>query len=93
MQIIEEEKLAIKKQGAYIQHLRADQNLSVEAFADRLHIKPNELKEIEEGNIEAPDEVIRQLLYVIKANELDFESNMYRFFGERWEALKEKGYI
>ena len=82
-------KLAIKKQGAYIKHLRAEQELSVEAFADRLHIKPDELKEIENGNIEAPDEVIRQLLSISDADEY----YMYRFFGDRWEILKEEGYI
>jgi len=82
-------KLAIRKQGAYIKHLRAEQDLSVEAFADRLHIKPDELKQIENGNTEAPDEVIRQLLRISDANEY----YMYRFFRERWEALTEKGYI
>ena len=59
------------------------QNISAEAFADRLNIKPNELKEIEDGNVEASDEVIRQLLSIPKVNEDD----MYRVFGERWERF------
>ena len=81
--MIGKERLIINRQGNYIRHLRVKRNLSVEAFADRLNIKPNELKEIEDGNAEAPGEVIRQLLSIPKVTEDD----MYRVFGERWERF------
>ncbi len=80
---------ALKRQGAYIRHLRAVQNLSIEDFAANLNIKPERLEDIEEGVIETPDDVITQLIAVAEATEWE----IYRFFGERYEALKESGLL
>ena len=87
--MVKEQKSAIKRQGGYIRYLRARRNLSAEAFANKLGISPCELQQIEDGNIEAPDRVFRELLSVSNADGY----YMYLYFGERWEELKEKGYI
>lgn len=83
----EEKLIALRRQGAYIHHLREGQSLSVEAFADRLDIDPSQLEAIEEGKEEAPDKVIRQLPAISNAYEVAMQSA----FGERWQKLKERG--
>ena len=85
---MDKEKLpTLKGQGAYIRRLRKEQSLSVEAFADRLDIRPSQLKAIEDGEKEAPDKVIRQLPDISNAYEVEMESA----FGARWQKLKERG--
>ena len=83
----DEEKARLKRQGSYIRHLREQQQMSLEAFADRLDIYPNELDAIEQGDIEASDKVIKQLPDISNAYDVD----MRNIFGKRWEKLKEKG--
>ncbi len=82
-----EKPLILRRQGAYIRHLREEQSLSVKAFADRLDIYPSQLEAIEEGEEEAPDKVIRQLPDISNA----YEVNMQSVFGARWNKLKERG--
>ena len=83
----DEEKARLKRQGSYIRHLREQQKMSLEDFAERLDIKPNELDAIERGDVEASDKVIKQLPDISNAYDVD----MQNIFGKRWEKLKEKG--
>lgn len=83
----DEEKASLKRQGSYIRHLREQQQMSLETFADRLDIYPSELDAIERGDVEASDKVIKQLPDISNAYDVD----MQNIFGKRWEKLKEKG--
>ncbi|MFC2066269.1 helix-turn-helix domain-containing protein [Chloroflexota bacterium] len=75
----------LKRQGGYIRHLRAKQELSIEEFADKLGVKPAELRDMENGKIEASEEVILQLLPMSD----DDKDIMDRVFGDRfWETLE-----
>lgn len=80
-------KLKLQREGIYIRFLREQQKMSLEAFADRLDIKPRELEAIESGDTEASDKVIRQLPDISNA----YEHDMLNFFGDRWKKLKEDG--
>ena len=83
MQSNKERSLKTKKQGSYILYLRARQNLSVRAFADKVGITPAELTDIENGNIEASEDLIRRLVPMSNDQDMD------KVFEERfWEALK-----
>jgi len=83
----EEKLITLRRQGAYIRHLREGQSLSVEAFADKLGIYVSELEVIERGDTEAPDKVIKQLSDISNA----YDIMMGNIFGKRWEKLKERG--
>lgn len=82
------DKASLKEQGSYILHLREEQQLSLEAFAERLDVQPSLLGAIERGERRAPDKIIRQLPDISNA----YEHDMNRVFGERWSKLKGKGY-
>lgn len=83
----DEEKARLKRQGNYIRHLREQQQMTLEAFADRLDIYPSELDAIERGDVEATDKIIKQLPDISNAYDVDLRN----IFGKRWEKLKEKG--
>ena len=85
--MVKGQEVTLKRQGSYIQHLRAKRNLSILVFANKLKIKPHLLQEIEGGSIEAPDEVIGRLLGLSGVK----DSDLYNIFGERWERLGEEG--
>ena len=76
------DKLILRKQGNYIRYLGAQKDLSIEEFAKRLDIAPNELRALEGGFIEASDEVIKRLILTCDGSEFDME----KVFGDRyWE--------
>lgn len=83
----DEKKLRLKREGSYIRHLREEQQMSLEAFADRLDIYPSELDAIERGDVEASDKVVKQLPDISNA----FDVDMQNIFGKHWEKLKEEG--
>ncbi|MFC1964723.1 helix-turn-helix domain-containing protein [Chloroflexota bacterium] len=43
--------MTFNKEGNFIKHLRAERNLSIDAFAKKLGITTNELEKIEAGII------------------------------------------
>lgn len=79
------DKSRLREQGICIRHLWEEQQLLAEAFADRLDIKPGQLRPIEEGLREATSKIIRQLPDISNA----YDHDMRNFFGDRWERLKE----
>ncbi|MFC2001495.1 hypothetical protein ACFLUZ_03195 [Chloroflexota bacterium] len=82
------DKLILEKHGYYIQHLRAQKNLSFEVFAERLDVDPSELRALEEGLLEVSNEVTRRLVLASDANEYDME----KVFGAHyWEVVRETG--
>ena len=84
MQSTKERNLKTKKQGSYIRYLRAKQNLSVKAFAEKVGITPAELTAMENGSIEASEDLIRRLIPI--SNDKDM---MGEVFEERfWKALE-----
>ena len=78
------ERLRLQEEGSYIRHLREEQQMSVEDFADRLDVSPNYLEAIENGDAETSDKVVIQLPDISNA----YERTMERIFDERWVKLK-----
>ena len=75
-------KQAAKIQGCYMKHLRAKENLTVQAFSDKLGITSIELRDMEDGKTAIPEKTIVQL------SSISDEDMMGKVFEERyWDAL------
>ena len=72
-----------KTEGCYMRHLRAKENLTVQAFSDKLGVTSIELRDMEDGKTEIPENIIEQLSSISEDEDM-----MDRVFGERyWHAL------
>ena len=83
MQSTEVRNLKTKKEGSFIRYLRVKRSLSIKAFADKVGITPAELLDIEDGSIEASEDLIRRLI------PMSNDQDMNEIFEERfWKAIK-----